>query len=163
LGRLYEAYNNKKEAKKWYEKSAKLNHLESQFELAKLLIDMGNESEAKIWLKRASSQGFQEAKDMLRVLDDMKVTGTYYLIVQSNKIFNSKMVDSVKKYSKLGYSSFIYLTSTDIYTTVIRGFSKAELQSIKKILLEKKLIASDSYISTGDNFIEQVYPQKEEK
>jgi hypothetical protein len=56
----------------------------------------------------------------------MKNITTYYLITQFNKTFNYKIVESVNRYSQLGYNAFIYLTLTNIHATAIRESSKTK-------------------------------------
>ena len=55
------------EAKKWFERAARANHLDAQVSLGLLLFDIGDRDTALMWLKRAADRGEPRA---------MLVTGT---------------------------------------------------------------------------------------
>lgn len=72
------------EAKKWFEKAARANHLDAQVSLGLLLFDIGDRANALIWLKRAADRGEPRA---------LLVTGT--------ALFNG---DGMKRDPVLGYA-----------------------------------------------------------
>ena len=72
------------QAKKWFEQAARTGHLQAQVSLGLLLFDIGDRSNALIWLKRAAERGEPRA---------LLVTGT--------ALFNG---DGMKRDPILGYA-----------------------------------------------------------
>jgi len=101
---------------------------------------------------------FNKMKILTPFQKNISINNTYnkYLITIALKNYNSNLKNSLEKYKELGYRGGIYLKSNNVYILAIGPYSIDKLNNIKNNLLNKKIINSDSYITTDKIFLEKI-------
>jgi hypothetical protein len=86
----------------------------------------------------------------------------FYIVVASKKNKTSAR-KIARKYLKLNYSTSVFKTNNGSYAISIGVFKKIIVKKEIKKLIDSNIISSSSYISTGNGFVEKIYPLSNKK